>query len=151
MARVLADAGKVAEHIEGVAATFTTDELRALRTRGKVPDCLDEKIMKNIMLVAGLLFKDQPRAGKLPPWNEAPNTFIFRLAICLYLWALNWISVGGAKGAKPTTIRNDMVDLNFAAYATFFDGLLTSNQKLLQLYRDALKVYRIVFDQSERA
>lgn len=149
MDRVLTDAEKMAERIETVTATFTKDELKALRTRGKMPDGLDEKIIQNIMWVAGFLFNDHPRAGRLPPWNEAPNTFIFRLAICLYLWALDWISVGGAKGAKSTTIRNDMVDLSFAAYATFFDGLLTSDQKLLQLYRDALKIYRIIFDPSK--
>jgi hypothetical protein len=146
MDRVLADGEKIAEHIEVLAKTFTDDELRALRTGSAMPNGMAEKIFKNIMLVAGFLFRDHPRAKKLPPWNEAPNTFIFRLAICLYLWALRWISVGGARGAKPNTILNDMIDLNFAAYATFFDGLLTSDRKLSYLYKDAMRVYRVIFD-----
>ncbi len=146
MDRVLVDAGKMAEHIEGLAKTFTNDELRALRTGSPMPDGMAEKIFKNIMLVAGLLFRDHPRAKKLPPWNEAPNTFIFRLAICLYLLALRWIAVGGARGAKPKTVLNDMIDLNFAAYATFFDGLLTSDRKLSNLHKDAMRIYRVVFD-----
>ena len=130
MDRVLADAQKVAEHIEGLAKTFTIAELKALRTRSPLSDDAKEKIIKNIMWVAGFLFRDHPQTKKRPPWNEAPNTFIFRLAICMYLWALNWISVGGARGTSPARIRNDMVDLNFAAYATFFNGLLTSDLKL---------------------
>jgi hypothetical protein len=146
MDRVLADAEKMAEHIEAVAKTFTDGELRALRTRCPMPDGMSERIFKNIMFVAGLLFRDHPRVKKLPPWNEAPNTFIFRFAICLYLFVLRWISVGGARGVKPKTILNDMIDLNFAAYATFFDGLLTSDRKLSDLYKDAMRVYRVIFD-----
>jgi hypothetical protein len=145
MDRVLSDAGKMAEHLEGLARTFTNDELRALRTGKAMPDGMVEKIVKNIMWTAAFLFRDHPRIKKLPPWNEAPNTFIYRLAICMYLWALDWISVGGAIGASPRKIRNDMIDLNFAAYATFFDGLLTSDRKLFQLYKDTKKLHRVIF------
>jgi hypothetical protein len=60
----------------------------------------------------------------------------------MYLWALRWIAVGGAKSTKPEKIRNDMVDLFLAAYATFFDGLLTSDRKLAALYRDADRLLR---------
>lgn len=146
MDRVLTDAERIADHLEGLAKTLTDAEIQALRTRSRLPEGMVEKIVKNIMLMAGFMFRDHPRTQKLPPWNEAPNTFIFRIAICMYLWALHWISVGGAKGAKPKTILNDMIDLNFAAYATFFDGLLTSDKKLSELYRDAIRLHRIVFD-----
>jgi hypothetical protein len=145
MERMLRDAQKMAGRLEELAKTFTKDELLALRTHSPLPLGMVEKIIKNIMWVAGFLFNDHPRTKRLPLWNEVPNTFIFRLAICMYIWALNWISVGGAKGAKPTTILNDMIDLNFAAYATFFDGLLTADQKLSRLHSDADRLYRIAF------
>jgi hypothetical protein len=145
MNRVLADAQTMADRLEGVAKTFTKDELRALRAGGSIPAGMRENIVRNIMWIAGFFFRDHPRTNRLPPWNEAPNTFIFRLSICMYLWALDWISVGGAKGTKPETIRNDIIDLNFAAYASFFDGLFTSDKKLSYLYRDANKLYQIAF------
>lgn len=145
MDRILVDAKKTAEHIEGLARKFTFAELKAIRTRGPISDDAKEKIIKNIMWMAGFLFRDHPQTKKLPPWNETPNTFIFRLAICIYLWALDWISVGGAIDASPARIRNDIVDLNFAAYATFFDGLLTSDRKLARLCRSATKLYRVAF------
>jgi hypothetical protein len=145
MSRMLSDAEKMAERLEGVARTFTKEELLALRTRNPPPDGMCEKTIKNIMWIAGFLFRDHPRTNGLPPWNEAPDTFIFRLAICMYAWAFNWISVGGAKGAKPMTILNDLVDLNFGAYATFFDGLLTADEKLSKLHNDATRLHRAVF------
>lgn len=143
MYRVLRDVEKTAEHLEEVAKLFSLDELRALRTGKKLPDGMSEKISKNIMLIAAFLFRRHLGTQKLPPWSEAPNTFVFRFAVCLYLWALNWISVGGAKGTKSTTFRNDLVDLSFAAYATFFDGLLTSDRKLSELHRNAVKVTQL--------
>jgi hypothetical protein len=39
-----------------------------------------------------------------------------------------------------------MVDMNFAAYATFFDGLLTSDKKLAALHKDAVRLQRKIFD-----
>jgi hypothetical protein len=40
----------------------------------------------------------------------------------MYLLANRWISVSGAHQAKPEIIRNDLVDVNFAVFATYFDA-----------------------------
>jgi hypothetical protein len=34
-------------------------------------------------------------------------------------------------------LRNDLVDINFAAFATYFDGLLTADDKLASIYLEA--------------
>lgn len=47
------------------------------------------------------------------------------------------MSVGGAKQVKPTNIRNDLIDVIFAAYATYFDGILSADKKLNTIYRGA--------------
>jgi hypothetical protein len=57
--------------------------------------------------------------------------------LCGYLLALRWIAVGGAAGATAKKLRNDMVDVNFAATATDFDGLLSADQKLIAIYNEA--------------
>ena len=38
---------------------------------------------------------------------------------------------------RPEKLRNDMVDVNFAAYALYFDGILTNDQKLRAVYERA--------------
>jgi hypothetical protein len=145
MDRLIADATKMASNFETLAKTFTQADLRALRIGARPSDAMLDRVPKDIMRIAAFMFRDHPQVNRLPQWTEAPNTFIFRAALCMYLWALRWISVGGAKGAKAETVRNDMVDLLFAAYATFFDGLLTSDKKLATLYKDAKRLLRGTF------
>lgn len=69
---------------------------------------------------------------------ELPNMFIFRVALCGYLLCLRWISEGGAKTVRLEKMRNDLVDIFIAAYATYFDGLLTADKKLNAIYHEAV-------------
>ena len=70
-------------------------------------------------------------------FDEMPNTFLFRTALCAFVWALDWIAVGGPKDVKTEKIRNDLVDVNFATFATYFDGLLSMDEKPLRIYQRA--------------
>ena len=42
-------------------------------------------------------------------------------------------------------MRNDLVDLHFAAYATLFDGPLTAGKKLDRTYQDASRLLSKLF------
>ena len=75
-----------------------------------------------------------PTVSKIPNGEEAPNTYIFRMALCMHVWGHRWISVGGAGKTKVEKIRNDLIDVSFAAYATFFDGILSSDKKVKYIY-----------------
>jgi len=44
---------------------------------------------------------------------------------------------GGAKDARLERIRNDIVDVTFAAYATCFDGLLSKDDMANEIYENA--------------
>jgi hypothetical protein len=50
---------------------------------------------------------------------------------------MDWIRRGSPKNLNPNKIRNDIVDLNFAAFGTFFDGLMTNDKKQYALYVEA--------------
>jgi hypothetical protein len=73
-----------------------------------------------------------------------PYTFIFRYALAGYLIALRWMAVGGAKNVKPETIRNDIVDATFAAYATYFQDFLSNDAKAKEIYGDARSFLAII-------
>jgi hypothetical protein len=66
-------------------------------------------------------------------------------ALCAYLLLKRWISVGGAHQAKPERLRNDMVDVNFAVFATYFDGFLTADRKITEIYLETDWVLKHVF------
>ena len=73
-------------------------------------------------MIAAMLFRDHPKVVRSPSFKHLPNTLIFRFSMCMYLLFLEWISVGGPIKVSTKRVRNDMVDMNFAAYATFSTG-----------------------------
>lgn len=81
--------------------------------------------------------KEHPHGIRLPSGNEMPNTFIFRFALCSVILVLRWVEGGGQLQTKPERVRNDMVDVNFAAYGTYFDGIMTNDRKMLSIFDEA--------------
>ncbi len=138
MARILADAGAMPSVLEDIAKTYTTNELRQLRQKDSpYPVTLIDKTIKHVMTMAIILLGNHSQVSAFPNAKEAPDRFIFRLSLCCFLLALRWIAVGGAANAKPERLRNDMIDVNFATFATYFDGLLTEDKKLASLHLEA--------------
>jgi hypothetical protein len=142
---MLADAKTYADNVEVAAKNYDAAQLKILRANKPYTSELIDKVIDNILNLAALLFAGHPKIVKLPPAMELPNTFIFRYALCGYLLALRWIEVGGAKNVKVERLRNDMVDASFAAYATYFDGLLSADIKATELYRDAKVLLKRAF------
>lgn len=146
--RMLSDAEVLPTVIEDIARAHTVDELRILRTGAPYSDEMVKKLMTAVLHTAATMFEGHPSVPARPDREDLPNTYIFRAALCAYLLTLDWISVGGAtaaRGANATTIRNDMVDVNFAAYATFFDGLLSSDEKVQRIHAEARLFLAAVF------
>jgi hypothetical protein len=138
MARMLADARDLSDVFEGIRTTFTADELQQLRQKDRPYEkSLLVKTTNHVMTMAAILLRNHPEVQTFPDAREAPDRFIFRVSLCCFLFALRWIAVGGAAKVKPERLRNDMVDVNFAAFATYFDGLLTADKKLTSLYLEA--------------
>src|SRR5690348_16348450 len=78
------------------------------------------------------------RSSRMPTgsttWCSTSSTCY---AVAGYLVALRWMSVGGAKNVKPEKIRNDIIDCTYAAYATYFQGLLSDDAGANEIYPDA--------------
>jgi hypothetical protein len=133
-----------AENLEAHAERFTVAELKALRSNAPFPEGMFEKVSQHILELAAVLFAEQPGfKGLLPTAQELPYTFIFRYAVAGYILALRWIAVGGAKKVKPENIRNDMVDATFAAYATYFQGLLTDDAKANEIFAETKRLVNV--------
>lgn len=136
--RMLAGSDALAEGIAAIAASFKSSEVKVLRRRNEpYPDTLLEKIALRVMELAATLMRDHPAVTHFPPASEAPDRFLFRVALCGISLALRWISVGGAHLAKAEKLRNDQVDLSLAAFATYFDGLLTDDKRLASIYAES--------------
>lgn len=136
--------------IEQIAATYTTQELRLLRRREPFTPKMGDKLIHQIMFLAGELFSAHPQAAEVPNGREV-RTFIFRHAICIYALALQAIEDGEAGRATPQKLRNNSVDVNFATFATFFDGLLSADRKAQGIHADAAFLLRAVFAMPDSA
>jgi hypothetical protein len=103
-----------------------------------------EKMMAAVAEIATQPRKRHPSGIRLPSPQDLPNTFLFRHALCAYLLHVRWIKNGGQKNVKPEKIRNDLVDVIFCSYATFFDGMLTHDKKLASLHDESRAVLGLI-------
>lgn len=144
--RMLADAQTTGSTIDDTAKLYSREERTAIRLGNHYPPSLVDKTINNVMHIAGHAFREHPNVRSLPTYAELPNTYIFRVALCTYLLALEWGANGGARNVAPAKLRNDFVDMNFAAYGTYFDGLLSADAKVQRIHAEARVWLRALFD-----
>ena len=131
---MLADMKGFAENIEDATSQFTEEELTILRNKQPATEAIVVKILDGTMSLAWKFFALHPEIEKLPSAHELPHTFIFRMALCTYIHALRLRVAGGAADALPERMRNDVLDVTYAAYALCFDGLLSNDAMANEIY-----------------
>jgi hypothetical protein len=144
--KMLGNAATMATAIIDIGKLYSKEERRTVRLKEHHSSEFIDKSVKKVLEMAGIGFQNQPNVNFVPSYAELPNTFIFRLALSHYLLALDWIAFGGVKDVKPAILRNDFVDANFVAYATFFDGLMSSDAKALRIHNETRLWLSELFD-----
>jgi hypothetical protein len=142
---MLNDMPTLSSGIDLMAKTYSAEELKSLRRREKHTLQMRERLVQNVLLLAAQFFKEHPSVTEWPTGPEVRNTFIFRYALCGYVSILKRIEDGGAGKTKPEKLRNDVIDVNFAAFATYFDGLITSDKRARETYAEAEFLLREAF------
>ena len=127
----------MAKYYSQFEAQFSEAEKLDIRLGNKLRRETLQKFVRLVAMFAGSLFESHPHSGKWPKPHEWPYTFIYRSSLLHYLHFFRWIRDGSPKNLSAKKVRNDLIDLNFATYATFFDGLMTEDAKLEDLYADA--------------
>jgi len=140
--RMLSDAETTASVIEDIAGQYSKEERRLVRAGEALPRAIVDKIIQDVLCLAAQAFHKHSDVRLVPEHHELGNTFIFRSALCIYLLMLDWGARGGARDARPAKFRNDFVDMNFATYATYFDGLLSADAKIRRLHGE-LRIWLI--------
>lgn len=132
--RMLVDANDSAALINQVSKLYSKEERADVRNGENLSPAAVDKTIRHVLQIAGQLFHRHPDVKSTPKYSELGNTFIFRAALGTYLLVVDWAARGGAADAAPAKLRNDFVDMMFAAYATYFDGLLTADAKVHRLH-----------------
>jgi hypothetical protein len=143
--RILADMPTFSSGIDLTEKTYSPAELKIMRRREKHTPKMRERLVQNVLLLAGQFLKEHPSVTEVPKGPEVRNTFIFRYALCGYVSILKRIEDGGAANIKPENLCNDVIDINFAAFATYFDGLMTADKRAGEIYAEAEFLLREFF------
>ncbi|PZV36441.1 hypothetical protein [Mesorhizobium kowhaii] len=108
---------------------FSRHEVRIIRTNGRYTEEMfasifgaAEQIWETLAEGYGVQWRSMVR-------NHTMRAYLFRYALGIVIYLLWWIRTGCPKLERVERIRNDLIDLSFAVYGTYYDGFLTSDRK----------------------
>lgn len=138
--RLLVGMNKMRERFE---LQFSPNEIKELRVTKIWSQDIIDWVWINAKEMTVHSFETHPSTYRIPRKDERVRTFHFRNCLCALSFLINWIIQGSPQGLNQERLRNDIVDINFAAFATFFDGLLTSDKRLKNTYASAMNILQL--------
>ena len=143
MSRIRLDAPKLIEGFKGVEKTYQSSDIKKLR-KGNISEGFFDKLVENSLTTTAFLMRDHPSVNKIPELNLLPNNFLFRNAVCFQVLLMRWVSKGSPNQFKLEKTVNDIIDMNFVVYALYFDGIMSNDKKLIEVYEDAKLLLDII-------
>lgn len=117
---------------------FNKEELAQLRKRLPYNDSTQRKLIDIMYGVSRALFANTnvPEA-QYPKLNlHALRYFIFRYAMCMTLLYTRWVQHGNLSDDTDNLV-NHVMDMHLAAIGTFFGGVLSDDEMLVDVHREA--------------
>jgi hypothetical protein len=144
MARLAQEVLALEPALLDAAEDFTTAELNQIRDRDGVTAATQRKLLDLLKATT----RDFIRANQ-DPHRRAPllvrdtlGTFAFRYSLCMVLYYLEWVRVGRTTGKKVDRRVNDVVDMQLAALASYFNGVLSADNTLQATSQTAREILR---------
>lgn len=144
MDRMAADAGTMIAAFQANEALYSATDLEAIRSGAPLPSSALKQFIENVIGVSISMMRNHPEVKALPSPEDAPYAFIVRIALMAHLLHLRWIKTGAPREVGANKLRNDLVDINFAAFSTYFDDLLTADQKLNDIYQRGRYILSVI-------
>lgn len=144
---LLASADAVRADMKGRIALMPAEDLGILRKEGRVTAALATAVRAMINEQTSVLFREFSGMEELPDPRDAIYSFPQRFALANLVLNLRWGIEGGLAGAAPKTIRNDVTDMSYVAYATLYDGLITADGNMETTYRNARRLLAALYPQ----
>lgn len=115
---------------------FSEHEIRIIRTNGRYTEEMfasifgaAEQIWETLAEGYGLRWRSMLR-------DHTMSAYLFRYALGIVIYLLWWIRTGSPKLERVERIRNDLIDLSFAVYGTYYDGFLTADRKAEWMFQN---------------
>jgi hypothetical protein len=108
---------------------FSQNEIRIIRINRRYT----EEMFASIFGAAEQIWETLAEGHGLQPRSmlrdHIMRAYLFRYALGLVIYLLWWIRSGSPKLERVDRIRNDLIDLSFVVYGTYYDGFLTADRK----------------------
>jgi len=108
---------------------FSLSDIKNLRRKENLSSNFWVIFRNNCIQFAEVLRVQSKKAPK-PSLKQIPFTYNFRLSVFINIHFLLWIENGSQSNVSYKKWANDMIDLEIGALSSFFDGLITNDNKL---------------------
>lgn len=145
---MLLGADDIAVSLPEIAEIFSEHEIRLCRMNARYTTQMFEKIFG---AAEGLYEYSSQERGVVthPERSQARyDSYLYRQGLVTITYALWWIRNGSQPPKRLDRVRNDIIDMQFAVYGTYFSGLLTEDRKagwIHQNLREALRFLYVIY------
>ncbi len=126
------DSSVLLEGYKKVESLYNKNDIKVFRKEGLLTEKFLKQFSDNFHYTTDLLFEEHP-AVNVHEKQVSTNDFIYRYSLVIHLNFLNWIEKGSPPKVSSNKLVNDMIDAHFIALSTYFDGLLTKDNKMKHL------------------
>ena len=133
----------IIEAIQYYKELFTDEDLKILRRGDVYSREFMSKITNYIMQLATIIMKKSD--FYIESFYKDIDNYLFRFSAAIFFLVLKWISEGGIENIKLKRFQNDIIDMTYSTYGTYFDGVLTNDKKVIEIYKELknfLRIYR---------
>lgn len=136
------------QHIQpifrNIKKRFDKQELAQLRNRTPYSDDTQRKLLDIIYGISRALFVNTNVPERQYPQlhSHAFRYFIFRYAMCITLFYTRWVRHGNLSDDIGKLV-NHVMDMHLAALGTFFGGVLSDDEMLVDVHREARWLLRV--------
>ena len=88
----------------------------------------------HVLALCKKLFEMNVDKTQLPEKENFLNHYIFRYTLSCFFLTLKWLIEHGWTSYSHEGMRNDLVDMSYVAFATYFDGVLSKDNKINSIY-----------------
>ncbi len=136
MKSMLAKASDMNISISEFSAFFTQAELKRMRTNEAWKPETGAKFLDLVEYLTANSFGAHPDRPRWPHDKHIVNHFLYRHTLTYLVYMLRLIQ-RGAVTRKARLARNDAVDVIFATYATYYNGLMTMDDEAGAIHHTA--------------
>jgi hypothetical protein len=141
---MLIGAAEITQSLPEIAEAFATHEIRRFRAEERLTPSMHETFFRAADgIYETLLGSHQVGPAHLAEEHRS-NAFLYRVALAIMVYAMWWIRNGSQLPKRMDKARNDIIDLNFAVYGTYFAGLMTDDAKARWMFGQLTQAIRIV-------